>query len=129
VYEIWKTRILIIFWKDTKIPKDIEKNIKICFSFNNLGSIKTFWNITIVKCLFLKIFSLKLTSNKFAIWNYLFALPTTIAHPTWISFDEIIITGIKKRKLKKCLKKKTKKNTKYKNIERCKIDNKKQIQI
>jgi hypothetical protein len=28
--------------KDTKIPKDIEKNKEICFSFDILGSIRTF---------------------------------------------------------------------------------------
>jgi len=41
VYEIGKTQIFkFIFWKDMKIPKDIEKNKKICFSFNILRSHK-----------------------------------------------------------------------------------------
>jgi general stress protein 26 len=40
---------IFFFWKDTNIPKDIEKNEKICFCFNILGSIRAFWNITIYK--------------------------------------------------------------------------------
>jgi len=41
VYEIGKTKDSIFILKDTKIPKDIEKNKEICFFFNILESIGT----------------------------------------------------------------------------------------
>jgi general stress protein 26 len=52
MYEIEKTKIFIKNRKDTKIPKDIEKNKDICFPFNTLGPIRTFWNITTCKLFF-----------------------------------------------------------------------------
>jgi hypothetical protein len=72
----------IFFWKDTKTPKDIEKNKETYFSFNILGSIKTSWNITTCKMFMFKNFGLKSTSNKFVVWNCLFVQPMAIAHPT-----------------------------------------------
>ncbi len=57
MYEIGKPqRFQKKIWKNIKIPKDIEKNKKICFSFNILKSIKTFWNITIWKMFIFKKF-------------------------------------------------------------------------
>ncbi len=37
-----KHKNLNFFGKDTKIPKDIEKNKDICFFFDTLGSKRTF---------------------------------------------------------------------------------------
>jgi hypothetical protein len=39
----------LFFEKVSKIPKDIEKNKEICFSFDILRSIRTFQNITTCK--------------------------------------------------------------------------------
>jgi hypothetical protein len=56
LHEIGKTlKLLLLFWKYTKIPKDIEKNKEICFSFDILGSIKKhFEKLQLLKCLFKK---------------------------------------------------------------------------
>jgi len=73
---------LNLFWKDTKISKDIEKNEKIVSLSIPLDSYGHFETLQLVKCLFFKNSNLESTSNKFAIWNCLFIRPTTIAHPT-----------------------------------------------
>jgi len=111
VYEIEKTQRLnfyfLFFERTQRFQKTLKKIIEICCSFDNLGTIRTFWNITIVEMFILK---------KNSVWNWplinlqfgIFVWHTTIAHPTWISFDEIIITWIKKGNLKKCLKKNNK---------------------
>ncbi len=54
MYEIGKTKDSLFLLKDTKIPKDIEKNNEICFSFDILESIRTFENITTCEMLIFK---------------------------------------------------------------------------
>jgi hypothetical protein len=70
----------MFFWKDMKIPKNIETNKEICFSFNILGSIRTFKNITTCKMFIFKNSNLELTSNKFVVC--LFVQAMTIVHLT-----------------------------------------------
>jgi hypothetical protein len=61
VYETSKTQKLkFLFWKDKRIPKNIEKNTNIYFSFDTFGSIRTSWNFTFVKCLVFKNSNLEL---------------------------------------------------------------------
>ncbi len=81
VYEIGKTQIFKFSFERTQRFQKTLKKKKNCFSFNILESIKTFWNITTCKMFMFKNSSLKLISHKFAIWNYLFVWPTTIAIP------------------------------------------------
>jgi len=87
VYEIGKTQknsnSFLKGHKDSKRHWITFFSLFLFFSFDILRSIRTFWNITTCKVFFFwEDSELGSTSNKFAVWNYLFLRPTTIAHLT-----------------------------------------------